>query len=289
MSRRALTLLHASDLQVGTPFLPQAADALLALAEKIQADVIVVSGDLTQRAKPREFRDARAFLNHFAPTPIIVTPGNHDVPVFRPWERLVAPYGAWRGFTGERELDSVLRIDGATFVALNSSTPYRAIVNGRLRLRQLAFAEDVFRDAPRDDWKIVVAHHHFVRVSNGDGGAPMPGAGVAVNRFAEMGVDAVFGGHVHQLHFNTAADVRGALAGIRPFPIISSGTATSRRGRGPEELANTVCVHRFVHGELTIAPWRREPDGDRFEPLEEVRFPLQMGSTGTGSSVEATA
>lgn len=278
MPRRTLTLLHASDLQAGTPYQPHAAEALVRLFERTRPDAVVVSGDLTQRAKPREFATAHRLLQHFAPTPVVVTPGNHDVPLYRLWERVFLPYRAWRGFSTSDPLDSVARIEGATFVSLNTSAPRRAIVNGRIRSGQLLFAERAFADAPTTDWRIVVAHHHFVPVPSGDGGSPLPNAAAAVRRFRDMGVDVVLGGHVHQLHLNSSRDVPGVGDEGRAFPILATGTATSRRGRGPEGGRNSVCLHHFTDATLQVVPYVREAEGVDFEAREPVEFTLEPGT-----------
>ena len=88
-----LTVLHTSDFHGGKPFLPEAAEALLTFAEHIDPDVVIVSGDLTQRAKKREFVIARSIIDWFGARPVVVTPGNHDVPLYRIWERLFDPFG----------------------------------------------------------------------------------------------------------------------------------------------------------------------------------------------------
>ena len=125
-----MLIIHGSDLQVGKPFRPDRAEAFLHLAADLDPDLVVVSGDLTQRAKVGEFRIVRDFLAALEPYPVVVTPGNHDVPLYRVWERLLVPYRNWRRFVGP-SLDSVTELPGATVVALNSSTPRRAIVAGR--------------------------------------------------------------------------------------------------------------------------------------------------------------
>ena len=122
-----MLILHASDLQTGKPFRPRAAEDLVALAHTLVPDVVVIAGDLTQRAKAREYQAVRALLDRMAPLPVVVTPGNHDVPLYRVWERLLAPYRNWRRAIAP-ELDTVTRVRGATVVALNSSAPRRAIV-----------------------------------------------------------------------------------------------------------------------------------------------------------------
>jgi 3',5'-cyclic AMP phosphodiesterase CpdA len=272
-----LTVFHASDFQVGEPFLDDAADAMVRLFERVSPDVVVVSGDLTQRAKPEEFARARRTLDRFgADVPIVLTPGNHDVPLYRFWERLVRPYGRWRAFTGTEPLDTVTRVEGATFVALHSSAPHRAVVNGRVDDAQLTFARRAFDESPGGDLRIVVTHHHFVPAPDGDGGPPMPHAGAIVRALVEMEVDAVLGGHVHQLHLCTSAYLASDLDPI-PLPILATGTTTSRRGRGVETGANSLCLHRFGADGLTVTPYWRDSDGSDFEALEPIRFGLRHG------------
>lgn len=288
MPRRTLSLLHASDLQTGSPYLPRAGEALVRLFEQTRPDVVVVSGDLTQRARPREFATAHRLVQRFAPTPVVVTPGNHDVPLYRLWERAFLPFRAWRGFSRSDPLDAVIRVDGATFVALNSSAPRRAIVNGRIRSEQLAFAERTFAKAPDDHWRIIVAHHHFVPVPGGDGGSPLPRAAAAVERFRDMGTDLVLGGHVHQLHLNTSAEVPGVSADGRAFPILATGTATSRRGRGPERERNSVCVHHLRDGSLQVVPYFRDVDGGDFEAGAPVDFEVEHSALDSDAPSEAS-
>lgn len=289
MSRTPLTVLHTSDYQVGRPYLPQAADAMIALADDVQPDVVVASGDLTQRAKRREFEGVRALLDRFGDVPVVVTPGNHDVPVYRTLERLTAPYRNWRRFTGSTELDSVTRVDGATFVALSSAEPFRAVVSGRLRARQMAFAHETFREAPPGDHRIVVAHHHFVPVPGGGAGRPLSGAADLLREFEEMGVSAILGGHVHRLHLHSSSQLTGSTRGV---PVLSTGTATSRRSRGAEAGVNTVCVLRFSADELEVTPYRRAAGASAFQALEARTFELAARSAwteGASSAESATS
>ena len=197
-----MTVLHLSDVHFGSPHRPTVAEAVLRLADELRPAAVVASGDLTQRAKTNEFRAAAGFLSRLpAAAPLVVVPGNHDVPLYRFWERLAAPYGKYRRFVS-RELDSVLdvpaagtggpsgaggpseadrlpeaggsRDDGsppsppsARFVALNSAAPRTAVVNGRLSDRQLRFAADAFASAPPAACRILVLHHNLAAPENG--------------------------------------------------------------------------------------------------------------------------
>lgn len=294
MTRGPLTVLHVSDFQCGKPFLPHAAEAMVRVARTVEPDVVVNSGDLTQRARSREFRQAREVLDEFGSLPVVVTPGNHDVPLYRFLERLLMPYRNWRAFAGP-DLDSVTRLDGATFVSLNSAAPRRAIVNGRIDPWQLDYAEECFDGSPDDDFRVVIIHHHFFPAPDHEGGLPLPEARRIAERLLEMEVDVVLGGHVHQLHFRTTRDLFGGgtdapehteKASVPPLPLLACGTTTSRRGRGPEEGANSLSVLRFEETQVRVTPYLREVEGREFEPLEEVAFALSARHAADTTGVD---
>jgi 3',5'-cyclic AMP phosphodiesterase CpdA len=266
-----MVILHGSDLQVGRPFLPDRAEAFLGLARGLAPDLVVVSGDLTQRAKSGEYRMARELLTALQPLPVVVTPGNHDVPLYRVWERAVVPYRNWRRFISA-DLDSVTRLDGATVVALNSSAPRRAVVGGRLDRRQLSLARRAFVDVGESDHRILVVHHHWVPTPDRSGGRPLPGAASLLRELETMGVDLVLGGHVHQTHLSTS---RALVPGEEPgVPLVACGTTTSSRGRGPEAGANTSNVIRVEGSGVEIRPHRFDSRTRRFEPVGALTFPL---------------
>src|SRR5262245_8835863 len=141
-----LTLLHISDLHFGPPYLPAVGEALLRLAPDLHADVIVASGDFTQRAKAVQFADARAFLDRLPKAPQIVVPGNHDIPLYRVFERLFAPTAMYRRYMSA-ELNSVMRRDDAIIVSLDTTAPRTAITGGRIERWQLDFCAKAFAGA----------------------------------------------------------------------------------------------------------------------------------------------
>lgn len=286
MTCDTVTILHTSDFQCGAPFLPVAGEALVRLAAEVNPDVIVSSGDLTQRAKKREFDQARAVLDRLGDAPVVLTPGNHDVPLYRFWERVACPYRNWHDFA-DGDLDTVTTIDGLTIVALNSSAPRRAIVNGRIDAGQIDFARRAFADAPPHHRKALVVHHHFVPVPDGQGGAPLPGSPELVRAFEAMELDLVLGGHVHQLHVRTSREVQtGRVTSerpdVQPLPFVACGTTLSSRGRGREAGWNGLTVIRLSRDEIQVTPYSRHPDATDFEPLEAIRF-----ATRTGQAISA--
>ncbi|MHB1192748.1 MAG: metallophosphoesterase family protein [Longimicrobiales bacterium] len=271
-----MVILHASDLQTGKPFRARAAEDLVVLAHALRPGLVVIAGDLTQRAKVREYGAVRSLLDRLAPLPVVVTPGNHDVPLYRVWERLLSPYRNWRRFIAPG-LDSVTRVADATVVALNSSAPRRAIVGGRLRARQLELARHAFASAPAGDARVVVVHHHFVPTPDGLGGRPLPGARWLLEAFESMGVELVLGGHVHRTHLSTS---RALVAGAGPgIPLVACGTTASSRGRGPEAGVNTLNVVHLDAATVRVET-RRHREGEGFVPVAECTFPRPGAAAG---------
>ena len=233
-----LNLLHISDLHFGPYFVPHVAEALRAKLHEMDADILINSGDLTQRAKREQFAEARKYLKRLPQLPGVVVPGNHDVPLYRVVERLFSPYDLYREYISP-DLDMVLRHEKAVIVALNSTSPLRAIVNGRIHRWQLDLCADAFRDASPDQLRIVVAHHHFAPAPDYEGGQVMPKAKRALDRFTELKVDIIFGGHLHRAYIGNSLDVYPGVDREHGIIIVQSGTSTSRRGRAREREKNS--------------------------------------------------
>lgn len=277
-----MVILHGSDLQVGGPYRRDVAQAFLDFARALSPDVVVIAGDLTQRAKAAEYRVVRSLLDALAPLPVVVTPGNHDVPLYRFWERLVAPYANWRRFVAN-DLDSVTRVAGATVVALNSSAPRRAIVSGRVDASQVAFANTAFQNAAPGDAKVLVVHHHFLAMADGLGGRPLPGAERLLREFEAMGVELILGGHVHQTHLRTSRDL---ISGPGPgIPLVACGTTASSRGRGPETGHNSLNVVRLSPDGVEVVSHRFDVTQARFVPGPVRLFSAETSSTARGAGL----
>ena len=267
-----LTILHGSDVHFGPPYLPAAGDAFLRAAEELDPGVIVVSGDYTQRAKREQFASARAFLDRLPSRPLIVVPGNHDVPLFRVFERVFAPYRNYREYISS-DLDNVLRVDGATFVALNSTAPLRAITNGRIREWQLDLCAQAFSSTPPGHARIVVAHHHFAPAPDYEGGQVMPKAKRALDRFTGLKVDLILGGHLHRAYIGNSLDVYAGVDRTHGIIIAQSGTTTSRRGRAREREKNSFNLIRIGEDIIRITQYMFFDEAGGFAPVSRHIFP----------------
>jgi len=236
-----LRILHVSDLHFGRPFVPEVAEEALRSAHEIQPDAIVVSGDLTQRARRDQFIAAREFLHRFPEVPRLIIPGNHDVPLYRVFERFTNPHGLYRQIIDDN-LNPVLRLDNAMIVGLDSTAPRSSISNGRIYPRQLDFCEQAFAKAPPGATRIVVAHHHFAPAPDYLHDWTMPKSKRAIMRFVELKVDLILGGHLHRSYIGNSLDFYPGSHRERGIIIAQSGTTTSRRGRGREQEKNTFNV-----------------------------------------------
>ncbi|MEE9208202.1 MAG: metallophosphoesterase [Gemmatimonadota bacterium] len=259
-------ILHAADLHFGPPFLPDRAEGLLELETRLSPDLIVLAGDLTQRAKRVQFADAAAYVKRLE-GPTIVTSGNHDVPLYRFWERIFTPHRNYRRYI-ESRMNYVHTQPGLTVVSLNSSRAL-TFTNGRLRVSQLRLAEQAFREAPANDMRVVVTHHPLTP-------PPLPDPEVAagwrraLRAFGSMGVDVVLAGHKHRSYEAQSADWidHGGEASV---PIIHAGTATSSRGRGLEAGHNSVNLLQADENGLRIAQYLWRPASGTFELQSDRR------------------
>jgi 3',5'-cyclic AMP phosphodiesterase CpdA len=274
-----LTLLHASDVHFGRHFDPDAAEAFLRFLQDLSPDLLVISGDLTQRAKVTEYEAARAFLGKLPPMPVVLTPGNHDVPLYRVWERIFAPHRNYRDYIS-RELDTVTHVPGATVVSLDSSAPLTAIVNGRIGDSQLRFAAQAFGEAEEGDLRILVTHHNLARAPDYEPEQILGGHRRYLAAFSKMGVDLILGGHLHRAYLSSSLDVFPQEPGTSAIAIVHSGTTTSRRGRARERGQNSLNVVRVSRDEIRILPHLLHRDSGAF--LSSGMYSLPRKREGQG-------
>lgn len=265
-------LLHISDLHFGPPYLPKVGAALLRIAPTLAADAIVVSGDLTQRAKRQQFSDARDFLEQLPALPRVVVPGNHDVPLYRVAERLLRPHALYQEYI-HSELNHVLKLDGAVIVALDSTAPRHHITNGRIFRRQLEFCSQAFQESPPAAARIVVAHHHFAPAPDYQRDQIMPQAQRAMNHFIDLGVEMILGGHLHRGYIGNSLDFYPKANRHHGVIIVQCGTSTSRRGRAREREKNSFNLIRITPDRILATHYMYFDDVDTFEPVGQYLFP----------------
>jgi len=267
-----LTILHGSDLHFGKPFDDRVAEAFQETVREHSPDLLVLSGDFTQRAKIGEYQKAREYLRKLPDLPLVVTPGNHDVPLYRVWERVFAPLRNYREFISS-ELDTVTKLDGAVAVSLNSTAPLRAIVNGNLRDHQLLFAANAFRDVPEEHLRVVVLHHHLAPAPDYESDQVLSGFQRCLDAFEKMRVDLILGGHLHRAYVANSLDARSGKDGRHGIVIAHSGTTTSRRGRARERNKNSFNLIGITGDQMVITHHMYVEEGGGFVPVGSHTFP----------------
>lgn len=264
------TIFHISDVHFGPPHLPRVSDGVIELIEDRRPDLVVISGDLTQRAKPEQFREARRFVDRI-PVPSIVVPGNHDVPLYRVWERVFDPYGAYRRHFSE-DLEPVFRDDELLVVGINTAFNW-TWKDGRIKLSRLLDVAEVFEEAPESLFKVVVAHHHLIPPPNFGTQRVLANAFEAIDLFSTCGVDLILSGHLHQAYIGNSEEFYPK--GRPPVVILHSGTTTSNRGRMGEREKNTCNWIEVEPQTMTVSHLRWHPELDRFAEHSRHLYPRQ--------------
>lgn len=243
-----MRILHASDLHFGRHSEADQVAALGAFIATATLDAIVLSGDLSQRTRRREFRGAAEFVRACeARAPTVVVPGNHDCAW---WTDFLGIGARDAMFTRYRELlrpdlEPHVRIPGATIVGMNSAhgiqpftltTRLRDLsVVGAVRRRQWTRARALFDAAPAEDLRILVLHHNI-----------LPGAtslrwGLAakargIDAAVRTGADLICCGHDHEQL------VDEAVSGGRRVVVSTAGTLTDRTRGGRPGAWNLIDV-----------------------------------------------
>jgi len=221
-------LLQISDTHFGTEH-PQVVEALVELAAQRRPDVVVLSGDITQRARPAQFRAAKAFVDRLG-APVLGVPGNHDIPLFDLWTRLRRPYARYIAAFGA-ELEPLYRSSDLLVVCVNTTRAWRH-KHGEISALQLARVSRLLEAAGPAQLRAVVVHQPVAVTLTEDVPNLVRGHAVALQRWAAAGADLVMGGHIHLPYVMALQDM------ARPIWAVQAGTAVSSRVR--KDVPNSV-------------------------------------------------
>lgn len=266
-------IAHLSDIHFGKIANPGVVDALVDEINAGAFDLVAVSGDLTQRARPEQFRAARAMLDRFA-APVLVVPGNHDVRAWwhAPLERVFQPTERFRRFITSERTPTFTR-DGLAVFGLDSAHGL-TIKGGRIRRRDLAAMEAFFADRPASDFRVLVLHHHLLRLEEIGRHDVSRGASRALAAAHRAGVDLVLCGHLHTSHVSAVELAPPSADGADGHRIVvaSAGTATSSRGRGPDTDVNLYNWIEVGSVAFEVHERRFDPASGRFDEHREASF-----------------
>ena len=271
-ARRPLfRLAHLSDIHFGKIADEAVVPTLVAEVNAAAMDLVVISGDLTQRARTSEYEAARAMIDAFE-APVLVVPGNHDVRAWwhDPIERIFRSASRFRRFIGDETTPQFVG-EGLAVFGLNSAHGL-TIKGGKIRARHLDRMQAFFAKQAADTFRVVVVHHHLAHLSALGRHDVARGAQKALRLAGASEVDLILCGHLHRSYVgHVEIDVE---IGHR-IVIASAGTATSSRGRGDDRHVN---FYNHVHvwaDHFAVEERRFEPEERRFVPERSTRFERQ--------------
>jgi len=252
-------LLQVSDPHFGTER-PAVLAALEALVREQRPDLLLLSGDITQRARPSQFAAARAFVERLQLPQVLAIPGNHDIPLFNLPARLFWPYAGFRRAFGD-QLEPEFENEQLLVLALNTTRRWRH-VDGELSAAQIERVARRVAQAPATQVRLVVVHQPVAVTRPQDAHNLLHGREAALRRWSEAGVDAVLGGHIHLPFVLQLQTQMPALS--RPIWAVQAGTAVSHRVRA--EAGNSVNLIRAGGArQLRVERWDHQPATQRFD------------------------
>ena len=270
-------LLQISDTHFGTEQ-PHVMQALLALAHAEKPDVLVLSGDITQRASAAEFSRARKFCDQLGIARMLSLPGNHDIPLFNIFSRLFYPYAAYLRAFGP-ELEPQLQTASLCILGVKTTRRWRH-KNGQISSEQIKRVCAQLANAKPEQLRVVVVHQpvHVLRTS--DEHDRLQGWEPAVRAWAEAGADMVMGGHIHLPY---VCELSASVSGLgRRMWCVQAGTALSSRIR--REAPNSVNLIRYDTAQpgmpCLVERWDFDASAVRFELVKTSDLLLDRRKAG---------
>ena len=256
-------LVHLSDIHFGSVdqniLLP-----LIDAVQRMEPHLVVVSGDLTQRARPSEFAEAAAFLDRL-PQPQLVVPGNHDVPLYNPYSRFVDKLKRYQRYiTPDLEPSHV--DEEIAVVGINTARAW-TWKGGRISSRQIAITREKFCALDPRISRVVVTHHPFDLPESIAAGNLVGRARLAMGHLAECGADLLLAGHMH-LSSVSSTFVRYQIAGHSAL-VVQAGTATSTRGRGEINSFNSIQIES---SSIVVERWEWSREEVAFKPTTRESY-----------------
>jgi 3',5'-cyclic AMP phosphodiesterase CpdA len=250
-------LLHLSDLHVGTVEEPEIERALVTLIDRVEPELVVASGDLNHRGRPAEHERAAAFLRRLE-RPLLVVPGNHDIPRAFP-ARFTRPF---REFERQwQTTEPIHRGEGLFVVGLNSVRPWRH-QSGGVRSAQLQHAAELLATAPEGTLRVVALHHHLIGAPWRSRKKPVARRTHVLASLVDAGAELILAGHIHQAAVSERHEFEVAPGSLRGATVsVAPGLGQPRPDRRGEARGLHVYEaheHKLV---ITTYVWREDDWG----------------------------
>src|SRR5512133_414424 len=239
------TILHLSDPHFGTDQ-PVVVVALRELVRSLSPELLILSGDITQRARASQFAAAAAFMRDLKVPHLVSTPGNHDIPLFDIARRVFAPYARYSAHFGG-DLEPSFRASDCVVLSVNTTRPRRH-VDGEISKAQCERVAEELRCADPGQLRLVVLHHPVATPRLSELVNVAYGSGAAIRAWSAAGADLVLAGHIHLPFVVALHETMAPLP--KPFWAVNAGTSLSWRTR--HDAGNSVNVIRTVDGQPRV-------------------------------------
>ena len=262
-------LVHLSDLHFGAHD-EDLVEAVSQQVDTLKPDLVVISGDFTQRAKTEQFKEACLFLEHLRDSghEVLGVPGNHDVPLYDVLRRFLSPLARYRRFIDE-SLCPFIELPGVAVLGINTARSF-TFKDGRINADQVEFIRETFARTPSEAVRILVTHHPlFALEVAGEVDRAIGRQELALDAVEESGVDMLLAGHNHHASSQDASDLVTRAGGVL---VVQAGTATSTRVREQEQSFNTVDIADACVT-ITVNAW----NGKDFRAKDARRYQWQDG------------
>lgn len=257
-------VLQISDTHFGTER-PVAIVALQRLSAELRPDLLLVTGDITQRARPDQFARAKACFDSLGVPRQLIIPGNHDIPLFDVFARAFHPYGRYAKVFGSA-LEGEFESEDLLVIGINTTRRYRH-KNGEVSEAQIERVAERLARARPQQVRIVAVHQPVAVTQPDDVKNLLRGHERAVRRWSVAGVDAVVGGHIHLPYVLPLRDTWPDLP--RTVSAVQAGTAVSHRLRGG--ISNSVNVIRTTTGpDAVVERWDLDEAAGRFRLVKST-------------------
>jgi 3',5'-cyclic AMP phosphodiesterase CpdA len=262
-------IVHLSDLHFGAHD-ERLVEGVYWHIDELKPDLVVISGDFTQRARTEQFKQACRFLEDLRERghEVLGVPGNHDVPLYDVLRRFLSPLARYRRFIDD-SLCPFIELPGIAVLGINTARSL-TFKEGRINQEQVDFIRETFARTPAEAMRILVTHHPMFALKVGDEVQRAIGRQeLALDAIEKAGVDLLLAGHMHHASTQSAGDLVTRAGGAL---VVQAGTATSTRVREQEQSFNTIdiaggCVT------ITVNAWK----GDDFKPSDAQRYDRREG------------
>ncbi|HEY8746387.1 MAG TPA: metallophosphoesterase [Tepidisphaeraceae bacterium] len=288
------TIAHISDLHFGR-IDPPVAEGLIEDLKAHTPTLLVASGDFTQRARPSQYELAASYLKRL-PSPQLVVPGNHDIPLWDVFRRVLFPLDRYRKYISADPFPEY-RDDELLVMGVNTARSFTR-TSGWINRDQIEHLRARTRDVPASVMKVLVTHHPFIPPPRKPDADVLVGGERALREVEECGFELLLAGHLHLAYHD---DVRAHHLGANQSVLsVQAGTATSTRRRGEPNAYNWITLSHDLIA-VAVRAWngqafeeslvtRYEKSGGQWIPVVQVPVDqmavsaLHMAGTGRADS-----